>query len=997
MCALGCLRERAGNDVDQASLLIALLRAAQIPARYESGVVGLTLEQAEQLTGVRGLNPTLAMLGTAGLAVDFTTLPSGSRGIAMETVWVRAFVASTNYRGIVRPGSAFDWVYLAPAIKPTRETNAVDLRDAVDFDFDAYLATVTSERPSESFERQLRQYIHATGIECETLDSAMPNRFPAKVTHSIIPSELPTPRLASYGIMSSLPSSVVHQAQFTLADDNGVNLLQHDVAVQELWGKSVTLTYAPSTPADAAILAEHGGFEGAPAYLVRVRPTLAINGDAVALGPPTTLGNAQAMRITLTSPGTGPSVVTHDLTSGGVYAFSIDSGRIPSELIAERKARLSGLADDAFTAEKLFITALTYQQELSMARDRVAGLHWMRVFKDSEETMAAIEPRINRYRSLALSISRDFFMLDAALVRSGQFAVDGDNRHRVKVARLVGFESSFLEHRVGELFWGPRQFSSTKLLQFARAASIPVVQFSETNLIEALEQIHWPAEFEDALAASANRGLVISAPVQGHSEPGLGTLFGYIGTDPTLGTGEYIVAFEAGTVNAIVNGGVGDSGGGNGGGTAGDPAPGCFSCAETDLTLPARGIPLSFTRTYSAMLGWHHNYGQRITPNLDGSLTWVDETGVPRRFEQSGSGFWSPPATFFQTISVDSAGYRMEFPDGMLYQFGAQGRLASMADLNGNQVLLSYNSPGQLETILGQGGNGLSLQYDSNGRLVTVSDTAGRSVAFSYAIGNLIATERDPINRVRSYDYDTNGHMIGKTDPLGNRVDIAYDDRGRVIRFVDPEGGIRIYAYDAANRRTLMTDRTGRATTLWELGPHARAIRSVDAVGNETRMTYDVRGNKLSERDPRGKLTAMSYDSNGNLLQRTDPTGANTIFTYGANSRLLTTLDDQEHQTVNAYDVRGNLLSTTDADLNVTIEDALAALKRDPTHPVRVHVDAVDMDVELWAVKSTQPNVPLGDYLASLGPWEGETTDELLALLREGRRTGGSKEPPKSL
>jgi len=80
-----------------------------------------------------------------------------------------------------------------------------------------------------------------------------------------------------------------------------------------------------------------------------------------------------------------------------------------------------------------------------------------------------------------------------------------------------------------------------------------------------------------------------------------------------------------------------------------------------------------------------------------------------------------------------------------------------------------------------------------------------------------------------------------------------------------------------------------------------------------------------------------------------------------------------------------------------TIEDALAVLKRDPTRPVRVHVDAVDMDVELRAVKASTPQIPLGDYLASLGPWEGETTEELLALLREGRRMGGSKEPPTGL
>ena len=78
-----------------------------------------------------------------------------------------------------------------------------------------------------------------------------------------------------------------------------------------------------------------------------------------------------------------------------------------------------------------------------------------------------------------------------------------------------------------------------------------------------------------------------------------------------------------------------------------------------------------------------------------------------------------------------------------------------------------------------------------------------------------------------------------------------------------------------------------------------------------------------------------------------------------------------------------------------TLEDALAALKRDPMRPVRVHVE--NMDVELRAVATPEPEMPLGDFLASLGPWEGESTEELLELLREGRRLGGSKEPPKGL
>lgn len=76
-----------------------------------------------------------------------------------------------------------------------------------------------------------------------------------------------------------------------------------------------------------------------------------------------------------------------------------------------------------------------------------------------------------------------------------------------------------------------------------------------------------------------------------------------------------------------------------------------------------------------------------------------------------------------------------------------------------------------------------------------------------------------------------------------------------------------------------------------------------------------------------------------------------------------------------------------------TIEDALAALKRDPTHPVRVHVQ--DMDVELHAVvHPKRTGQGIGSRMAALGPWQGESLAEITTLLREGRRAGGSALPP---
>ncbi|HEY4592665.1 MAG TPA: hypothetical protein VIJ61_09680 [Thermoanaerobaculia bacterium] len=69
-------------------------------------------------------------------------------------------------------------------------------------------------------------------------------------------------------------------------------------------------------------------------------------------------------------------------------------------------------------------------------------------------------------------------------------------------------------------------------------------------------------------------------------------------------------------------------------------------------------------------------------------------------------------------------------------------------------------------------------------------------------------------------------------------------------------------------------------------------------------------------------------------------------------------------------------------DLQAAIEE----LKRDPNRPVQAHLD--DFDVELRALAPKERPVNLGEFLAGLGPWEGESLDELLARLREARKAG---------
>ncbi len=63
--AVGTLRQKSGNDVDQASLLIALFRASGLPARYIHGAIDLPVEEVIGSLGLRDATQATAALTRA--------------------------------------------------------------------------------------------------------------------------------------------------------------------------------------------------------------------------------------------------------------------------------------------------------------------------------------------------------------------------------------------------------------------------------------------------------------------------------------------------------------------------------------------------------------------------------------------------------------------------------------------------------------------------------------------------------------------------------------------------------------------------------------------------------------------------------------------------------------------------------------------------------------------------------------------------------------------
>lgn len=73
----------------------------------------------------------------------------------------------------------------------------------------------------------------------------------------------------------------------------------------------------------------------------------------------------------------------------------------------------------------------------------------------------------------------------------------------------------------------------------------------------------------------------------------------------------------------------------------------------------------------------------------------------------------------------------------------------------------------------------------------------------------------------------------------------------------------------------------------------------------------------------------------------------------------------------------------------VTLDEVVAQLKRDSGRPVRARIG--EITIEVRAVDEQEAARSAADVFAELGPWAGESTDEILHLLAEARRSGGQR------
>ncbi|WP_298609873.1 RHS repeat-associated core domain-containing protein [uncultured Thiobacillus sp.] len=258
--AQGTLVSKAGNSTDQASLLIALLRASNIPARYVLGSIQFDNNDPRLL---RWLGAKTSVAAQAILAQGKIAPSSSTSPLYFNHVWVEACVPYGNYRGTGVDKTGHRWIPLDPSFKEKTYQNGIAVN--VDFDYDSYMAQRTDgpdSLPHEKYQRQVEAYVKslpaANGSNNTIQDVGYIGKQAAR-KFDILPASLPykVRQFSNWGTGYTAETDTVPDSHRYKLEIITGGFPSTNPAVISMPGnvlKRMTLSFSGATPADQTVI-----------------------------------------------------------------------------------------------------------------------------------------------------------------------------------------------------------------------------------------------------------------------------------------------------------------------------------------------------------------------------------------------------------------------------------------------------------------------------------------------------------------------------------------------------------------------------------------------------------------------------------------------------------------------------------------------------------------------------------------------------------------------
>jgi RHS repeat-associated protein len=245
------------------------------------------------------------------------------------------------------------------------------------------------------------------------------------------------------------------------------------------------------------------------------------------------------------------------------------------------------------------------------------------------------------------------------------------------------------------------------------------------------------------------------------------------------------------------------------------------------------------------------------------------------------------------------------------YTYNARGQVLTITNPKNEITTLTYNTNGYLTQVDGpQPGaqDKIVLTYDTHGRVQTLTRHEGPNAADIHTL---------------TYEYDNLDRIKKVTYPDTTYEETSYT-RLDAVKFRDREGRITTRTYTALRQVSSERDPLGRINK-YEWCRCGALQKLTDALGRETKWTYDAQGRLTRKTFPDNTYTDYVYEQKTSRLKSmTDALGTETEYAYNIDNTLASiTYDegsgvDETHDVTYAYDPSYNRLTSASSSVGAT-------------------------------------------------------------------------------
>ncbi len=534
------------------------------------GTIGIPIDQVMNWLGVQDPAVANRFLTSGGIPAIQLTQSDVVTHMELEHTWVSAFVDYVPSRVHVQQTSD-TWVEIDPSFKQFERIDGIDLRQNVPFDTQQFLNEIISTGIVDEnagyatgFDQALiLQRLDEHRLEFENfLQTQIPDATVGDILSTeaiiaqnlgIIPASLPYRVFVHGDATPVVPDAFRHKIRFQVG---GLNFIDN---VANLAGKRVTLSYITATDQDRQIIEANTDQTTLPAYLIKVKPVLRIDGAEAATGSPITLGTNQQFQLEFTKPFGGKDVTSTRAAAGGYYAVGLDIQTILPEHLDKIhsesesvKNRIATNPDTLFSAEEtigllLQSVIIGFWAEGDLFEQIIGEMMKVHSFRPTPGVgFASLGIDVSTLYGIPMTYQIDGSMsLDVPRsVRAIHSATHDDSADRAFGAITTNIRSQ-LEASIFEILFPPDLdnpgVSTTQVLSFANAQNIPIYRIDQSNIFQILPQLQIVQAIKQDILNSVNAGKVVIIPQQEVSI-GLWQGVGYIVQDPTNGNAAYLIS-----------------------------------------------------------------------------------------------------------------------------------------------------------------------------------------------------------------------------------------------------------------------------------------------------------------------------------------------------------------------------------------------------------------------------------------------------------------------